>query len=125
LPGRLADEAAAKADSDRMGPAAGLELREQVANVALDRLLGEEEPDADLAVDETIGDQLQHLDLAGGRLLLQLLKGSLERNDLRHRGVPACRNRLEASRVLPVAGQDLVALCGVHDGAIGPYSGQL
>ena len=125
MPGRLADEAAAKADSDRMGPAAGLELREQVPDMALDCLLREEETNADLTVDEAVGDQLQHFDLAGGQLLLQLLKGSLERNDLRHRGVPACRNRLEASRVLPVAGQDLVALCGVHDGAIGPYSGQL
>ena len=33
-----------------MGPAAGLELCQQVADMALDRLLGEEEPDADLAV---------------------------------------------------------------------------
>ena len=27
---------------------------------------------ADLAVDETLRDQLEHLDLAGGRLLLEL-----------------------------------------------------
>ena len=44
--------------------------------MALDRLLGEEEPDADLAIDETVGDQLQHLDLADRRLLLQLLEGA-------------------------------------------------
>ena len=43
----------------------------------------------------------------------------------RNRGVATRGHRLEASRVLAVAGQDLVALCGVHDGAIGPYPGQL
>ena len=125
MPRRLVDQAAAKADSNRMGPAASLELREQVPDVALDRLLGEEEPDADLAVDETVGDQLQHLDLTGGRLLLELLEGSLERNDLRHRGVAACGDGLEPSRVLAIPRQDLVALCSVHNPAIGPVEPDL
>jgi len=87
--------------------------------MALDRLLGEEEPDADLAVYETVGDQLQHLDLAGGRLLLQLLEGSLERNDLRDRLIAPCGDGLEPSRVLAIPRQDLVALSSVHNRAIG------
>ena len=60
----------------------GLQLRQQVAYVRLDRLLREEEADADLAVDEAVGDQLQHLDLTRGRLLLELLQGAGERDDL-------------------------------------------
>ena len=48
-----------------MGSAARLKLRQQVADVRLDRLLGEEEPLADL-VDEPVGDELEQLDLAGG-----------------------------------------------------------
>ena len=40
-----------------------------MADVRLNGLLGEEEPLVDLAVDETVGHELQDLDLAGGRLL--------------------------------------------------------
>ena len=40
-----------------------------------DGLLGEEESHADLAIHETIRDQLENLDLARSRLLLQLLRG--------------------------------------------------
>ncbi len=38
----------------------------------LDRLLREEELLADLPVDETVGDELEDLDLARRRLLLEL-----------------------------------------------------
>ena len=62
-PAELSDDAAAIADGDRVGPAAGLQLREQVAHVRLDRLLRKEEALADLAVDEAVSDELQHLDL--------------------------------------------------------------
>jgi hypothetical protein len=118
---RLVDQAAAEADSDRVRAAASLELREEVPDMALDRLLGEEEPDADLAVHEPVGDQLQHLDLPGGRLLLQLLKRrGLERNHLGDRRIATCGNRLEPSGVLAVSRKDLVALSSVHDWAIGP-----
>ena len=120
-PEPLADQAAAKADSDRVGAAASLKLGEQVADVALDRLLGEEEPDADLAVHKTVGNQLQHLDLAGRGLLLQLLqRRGLERNHLGHRLIAARGDRLEPSRVLAVPRKDLVALGSVHNTAIGP-----
>ncbi len=50
----LGNDAAAVADGDRVGPGTGLELREQVAHVRLDRLLREEEALADLAVDEAV-----------------------------------------------------------------------
>jgi hypothetical protein len=50
----LDDQVSAKADRDRVGAAACLELREQVAHVRLHRLLGEEEALADLAVHETL-----------------------------------------------------------------------
>ena len=85
----------------------------------LDRLLAEEEPLTDLAVDEAVRDQLKHLDLAGGRLLLELLERRRERN---HLGVPVGapgRDRLEAPRMVHVPAQDLLTLCCVHEGAIG------
>ena len=46
--------------------------------MALDRLLREEEPLADLAVHEAVGDQLEHLDLAGGRLLAELAERAVK-----------------------------------------------
>ena len=109
-----------------MSAAASLELGEQVADVALDGLLGEEKPDADLAVDETVGNQLQHLDLAGGRFLLQLLqRRGLERNHLGDRRIAARGDGLESSRVLAIPRKDLVALSSVHRWAIGPPRRQL
>jgi len=51
---RLADDAAAEADGNRVGAGARLELRQDVADVRLDRLLREEELHADLAVDEAV-----------------------------------------------------------------------
>jgi len=103
-----------------MRAGACLQLREQVADVALDRLLAEEEPDADLAVHETVGNELQHLDLARGRLLAELLNRGLERDHLGD-GVTARGNRLEPSRVLAVPRQNLVALGSVHERTIGSY----
>src|SRR5437764_7230224 len=102
-----------------MGPAARLQLGQEMTDVALDRLLREEEPNADLAVHEAVRDQLEHLDLAGGRLLLELLERSLERDDFCDRGIPARGDGLEPGRVLAVARQDLVPLCGVHVARIG------
>jgi len=97
-----------------MCAAPGLQLRKQVAHVALHRLLGEEEPHADLAVHEAVGDQLEHLDLAGGRLLLELLQGPAERNDLGALAAAALRHRVETAAVVHVSGQDLFALGSVH-----------
>jgi len=46
-----------------------------MTDVGLDRLLGEEQVLPDLAVHEPVGDELENLDLAGGRLLLELPEG--------------------------------------------------
>jgi hypothetical protein len=97
-----------------MCAAPGLQLREQVAHVGLHRLLREEEPHADLAVHEAVGDELEHLDLAGCRLLLELLQGPAERNDLGAPATAALRHRVKAAAVVHVSGQDLLALSSVH-----------
>ena len=70
---------------------------------------------ADLAVHETFRDQLEHFDLASGRLLLELPEGSRERNDLRVALASPCGHRIETTRVVDVTGQDLFALCSIHD----------
>jgi len=75
---------------------------------------------ADFAVDEALRDQLEDFDLTGGRLLLELLEGSREGDDL------ACTtrrtplgNRLEAPRMVHVTTEDLFALSSVHESPIG------
>ena len=87
----------------------------------LDRLLREEEPLPDLSVDETVGDELEHLDLAGGRLLLELAEhGRGEGNDRScpTRGRAAGSRSLEAAAVIAVATEDFFAFCGVHEPSI-------
>ena len=87
--------------------------------MALHGLLAEEQPDADFPVHEPIGDQLEHLDLPGGRILPRLLGRRLEGDDLRDgRVAPRC-DGIEPGRVLAVARKDLVALSSVHGGRIG------
>ncbi len=116
----LADDAATEADGDGMGARARLELREQVADVGLDRLLREEEPDADLAVDEAFRDQLEHFDLPHRRLLLELPERALERDDLRSLGgAPARGDRLEAPGMVGIAVQNVLALSSVLGPSIG------
>src|SRR3990172_1387577 len=108
-----------------MRPRAGLELRQEVADVRLRGLRGEEEDPADLAVHEPLRDEREDLDLPGGRLLLELLERGRERDDFGASGL-APRGRLgEAARVVGVAAQDLVALSSVHDLAIGLEWGPL
>ncbi len=102
-----------------MRTAACLQLGEEVPDMALHRLLRQEEAIADLAVHEPVGDELQDLDLAGGRILPAALGRRLEGNHFRDGGITARRHRLEASGVLAVPGQNLVALCSVHGRAIG------
>src|SRR5918998_1736351 len=91
-----------------------------MSHVRLHRLFREEETMADLPIHETLRDQLEHFDLPSGRLLLELLERSRERNDL-----PGARRRaslgdgLEASGMVHVPGQDLFSLSSVHDSRIG------
>jgi len=119
----LADQPAPQPDGDGMGARARLELGEQVADVRLDGLLGEKQPLADLPVDEAVGDELEDLDLARGRLLLGGSSGRLQRDHLRAAlavaVAPARGNLLEAARVVQIAVHDLLALSRVHDGGIG------
>jgi len=77
---------------------------------------------SDLAVDETLRDQLKDFDLTCGGLLLELPEGSCERD---HLGValPTLRGHLvEATGVAHVPGQDFFALGGVHAARIGAQS---
>ncbi len=102
-----------------MGARTRLELREQMANVALDRLLREEEALPDLPVDEPVGDELKHLDLAHRRFLLELAELRSERDHLGGAvGAPA-RGLLEPTTMVHVAAQDLLAFSSVHGPDIG------
>ena len=65
--------------------------------MGLDSLLGEEETLADVAIHEAVRDQLQNLDLARRRLLLELAGRRRERNDFR---AAAASNRREWSMYL-------------------------
>jgi hypothetical protein len=94
--------------------------------MALDRFLRQVEAVADLAVHESFRDELEDLDLAGGRKMLGLRAGLAGRKLGRVRGRSAPRsNRLEATGVLAVPGQDLLALSSVHAGGIGGARGLL
>jgi len=89
--------------------------------VRFHRLFGQEKALTDLAVDETVRDELEHLDLAGGRILADLARDlRRERND---GSVPAGattrRGRLEPAAVVAVTVQDLLTLSGVHALGIG------
>jgi hypothetical protein len=117
----LQDEPTPEANRYGVGSAARLKLREQVADVRLDGLFGQEESLADLAVHETVGDELEHLDLARRRILSDLAgRRRRERNDrpTAARASPR-RGRLESATVIAVSVQDLPALSGVHESGIG------
>ena len=96
---RYATKPTPEANRYGVGSRPCLELGQQVADVALDRLLGEEEPLPDLAVHEAVRDQLKHLDLAHRRLLLELAERAPERDHLGRDaiGATASRNRFEAA----------------------------
>lgn len=89
----------------------------------LDRLLREEELLTDLPVHQAVGDELQHLDLARRRLLLELAKRALKRNHVGTAGTTTPRrNFLEAARMRQVTAEDLLALSCIHDPCIGRLS---
>jgi hypothetical protein len=122
LTAKSRNEPTPEANGYGVGSAARLKLRKQVTNVGLDRLFREEEPLPDLAVHEPVGDELEHLDLAGGRLLLELPEGrrGRERDDRAGRlRATARRSRLEPAAVVAIPVEDLPPLCGVHGFRIG------
>ena len=98
---------------------ARLKLGQQMPDVRLDRLLRQEQPDADLAVHQAVGDQLEHLDLPHRRLLLELAKRGAERDHLGLAGLAAGCGGVEATLMVAIAGENLLALGGVHARAIG------
>jgi hypothetical protein len=123
----LRDQTASKADCNRVRPASRLQLRQEVTDVGLHRLLGQEQPLPDLPVDEAVRDELQHLELAGGRLLLELTQdGRCERNHGAGAGTAATRSRrFEAAAVVTITAEDLLTLRGVHESGIGLPRGAL
>ena len=89
--------------------------------MGLHRLLREEEALADLSVDETVCNELQHLDLASGRILTDLARGGWRERDDRTAAARATTrsSRLEAAAVVAISVEDLLALSGVHEFRIG------
>ena len=89
--------------------------------MGFDRLLREVEALADLAIDEPVGDELEHLDLARGGVLAELPRRRRGERDDRSvaTGATACRSRFETAAVVAVAIEDLLALGGVHVTRIG------
>lgn len=83
--------------------------------MALHRLFRKEQPVADLAVDQALRDQLEHLDLAGSGLLLELPERRGKRNDLRVALAPPRGHCVKTTRVVDITGQDLFSLCSIHD----------
>src|SRR5439155_7913684 len=66
----LVDDRFAKRNRDGMRSRVCLELGEDVAHVALDGLLADEEPAGDVGVRHSVGEGLEDLPLAGGEHLL-------------------------------------------------------
>lgn len=115
----LGDQTAAEADGDRVGAGARLELREQMADVRLHRLLGEKQTVTDLAIHEAVRDQLKDFDLPIGRLLLELAQRPGERDHFARSVAAPCSDLVEATGVPDVPAQDLFTLCCVHGPCIG------
>ena len=83
---------------------------------------------SDLTIHEPVSDELEDLDLAGGRFLLELSEGRRrgEGDDRAGRlRATARRSRLEAAAVVSIPVEDLPPLCGVHDFRIGLSRGAL
>ena len=74
--------ASRSADRDRVRARVGLQLREDVPDVALDRLLADEQPAGDIGVRHPVGEQLQDLALARREHVVLLLAGQ----ERRHQG---------------------------------------
>lgn len=91
--------------------------------MGLDRLLGKEESLADLAIHETLSDELKDLDLACSGLLLQLARWRRPQWYNLRSGVTAgastLRRLFEAASVVEVPRQNLSAFCLIHAPVIG------
>ena len=77
---------------------------------------------ADLAVHQSVGDELEDFDLTRRGLLLELPEdgGRRERDDRsRSLRIPARRSRLEPAAVIAIPVEDLLPLRGIHALRIG------
>lgn len=121
LTDELRNEPTPEANRYGVGSTSCLKLCQEVADVRLDRLLGEEEPFADLAVHEAVGDELEYLDLARCRILPDFTRRRRgEGDDRPATGRAASRSRgFEPAAVIAIPVQDLSALCSVHESGIG------
>lgn len=125
---RLGNEPTPEANGYGVGSTSRLKLREQMADMGLHRLLGEEQVLSDLTIHEPVGDELEDLDLAGGRFLFELSEGRRggEGDDRAGRlRATARRSRLEAAAVVSVPVEDLPPFRGVHEFRIGLSGGAL
>lgn len=116
-----ADDPAPEANAHGMGTTASLQLRQEVTDMRLHRLLRQEQALADLPVHQPVCDELQDLHLAGGRLLLELSEHGRGEGDDRSStscGRAAGSRGLEAAAVIAVAIEDFFAFCGVHETCI-------
>jgi hypothetical protein len=92
-----------------------------VADVRLYGLLRKEELNADFPVGETVADEPENLELTRRRCLTDLAERR-EWDDFTVAVRPApSSDLLEATRVVLVAAQNLLALCGVHGSRIGVW----
>ena len=83
--------------------------------MALHRLFREEEAVTNLTIHQAFRDQLEHFDLAGSGLLLELPEGRGEGNDLRVALSALGGHLVKTTRVVHITGQDFFALCSIHD----------
>src|SRR5262249_18814517 len=86
------DDCGSECDGDGMRAGVRLELREDMAHVALHRLLADEELGRDVGVRHAVCQQLQDLPLAGGQHVLALL--GQERGHQRRVDVPIALSHL-------------------------------
>ena len=84
-------------------------------HVTFHRLFRKEEAVTNFTIDQAFRDQLKYLDLACCGLLLELPEGRGERNDLRVSLSALGGHLVKTTRVVHITGQDLFALCSIHD----------
>ena len=118
---QLGNEPTPEANRYGVGSASCLKFGKEMSDVGLDGLLRQKQALADLAVHQSVGDELEDFDLARGRFLLELAgRGAGERDDRAGaRAAASRRGRLETSAVVPIPVQDFLALSGVHASGIG------
>jgi hypothetical protein len=99
-----------------------VELRQHIADVALHCLFRDDKPTGDLAVGQSVGDQLEDVSLTRGWLQRSHVLKLPQRN---HVGDRSPRSVVEPTTVSDVSAQDLTAFGGVHAFVIGIDRGDL